>query len=392
MKGSLILPPGIRKSLKALRLCSGDFHQSLLLSNILPQSLRRRPPLSIHNSLPSCAKFFQYTSSRWLWDEEQQLRDQYTPFNVPELQKAAAYSIRAKECIKITKLAEGSFNKTFKLSIDNGLNVITRIPHPITGPEYYITASKVATIEDKLGRIAIMKDLVSLEKKMLSVSLNRNLYFANKAIQGAAAADIIGNMPEESKKAVISHFIISPHTDLHPGNLFQGIWAAPLLLRARHPHLINYQGDIILKPLANFNNLDTEEKKIIREKMSKSIVIYLYEKQIAKEVPLLNRVLHLNHSQTRCDPIQFIGDTWDDDIIPLRDGLTTHEEESEGWNDVQEFWNSVANIVTREGWTPNHLYNNAITLFAELRNTGLKTMSGKEREDFKKQTQWVEKA
>jgi hypothetical protein len=52
----------------------------------------------------------------------------------------------------------------------------------------------------------------------------------------------------------------------------------------------------------------------------------------------------------------------------------------------------VANIVTREGWTPNHLYNDAVTLFAELRDTGLKTMTGKEREDFMKQTQWVEKA
>lgn len=57
------------------------------------------------------------------------------------------YSIRAKECIKIIKLAKGSFNKTFKLSMDNDLNMITRIPHPITGPKYYTTASEVATME-----------------------------------------------------------------------------------------------------------------------------------------------------------------------------------------------------------------------------------------------------
>lgn len=44
---------------------------------------------------------------------------------------------------------------------------------------------------------------------MLTRLRYRNLYFANEAIQGAAAADIIGNMPEESKKAVISCFIIS---------------------------------------------------------------------------------------------------------------------------------------------------------------------------------------
>jgi hypothetical protein len=45
------------------------------------------------------------------------------------------------------KLAKGFFNKTFKLSMDNGLNIIVRIPHPIAGPKYYITASEVAIIE-----------------------------------------------------------------------------------------------------------------------------------------------------------------------------------------------------------------------------------------------------
>jgi hypothetical protein len=103
--------------------------------------------MSSVNTQQSCAEFFQYTSGRWLWDEEQQLRDRYTPFNVPELQKVAAYSVGAKECINMTKLAEGSFNKTFKLSMDNGLNVIARIPHPIAGPKYYTTASEVATME-----------------------------------------------------------------------------------------------------------------------------------------------------------------------------------------------------------------------------------------------------
>jgi hypothetical protein len=45
------------------------------------------------------------------------------------------------------KLAKGSFNKIFKLSMDNGLNIITRIPHPIIGPKYYIIASEVIMME-----------------------------------------------------------------------------------------------------------------------------------------------------------------------------------------------------------------------------------------------------
>lgn len=53
----------------------------------------------------------------------------------------------ASKCVEITKLAEGSFNKTFKLTMDNGLNAIARIPHPIAGPRFYMTASEVATMD-----------------------------------------------------------------------------------------------------------------------------------------------------------------------------------------------------------------------------------------------------
>jgi hypothetical protein len=72
------------------------------------------------------------------------------------------------------------------------------------------------------------------------------------------------------------------------------------------------------------------------------------------------------------------------------DELRSHVKDAEGWNDVQNFWNSVEGVVTRDGWTPNGLYDAAVALFSELREVGLKTMVGKDREDFKAQTQWVE--
>lgn len=91
--------------------------------------------------------FFRYTSGRWVWDEEQQLLDRYIRFNVPELQRVAATSVGAKECVSMTKLAEGSFNKVFRLIMDNGSVVIARIPNPNAGPSYYTTASEVATMD-----------------------------------------------------------------------------------------------------------------------------------------------------------------------------------------------------------------------------------------------------
>ena len=135
--------------------------------------------------------------------------------------------------------------------------------------------------------------------------------------------------------------VVAPHlwhTDLHAANIFvknghissvidwQGALTAPLILQARHPRLVDYHGDIILKAPANFKDLEPEAKSRMRDQMAKSIILYLYEKQIAKEVPLLDKAIRFNHGRTRCEPIQFVGDTWDDDILPLRESLIRIEK------------------------------------------------------------------
>lgn len=91
--------------------------------------------------------FFRHTSGRWLWDEQQQLRERFRKFNVPELQRAAAESVGATVCVSMTKLAEGSFNKVFRLVMNNRKVAIARIPNPNAGPECYTTASEVATMD-----------------------------------------------------------------------------------------------------------------------------------------------------------------------------------------------------------------------------------------------------
>lgn len=121
-----------------------SFHSASLLAHVCRPSSH---PMSTISADHPNANFFRYTSGRWLWDEEQQLRDRFTPFNVSELQRVAARSVGANSCDSMTKLAEGSFNKTFRLVMDNGSAVIARIPYPIAGPKYYTTASEVATMD-----------------------------------------------------------------------------------------------------------------------------------------------------------------------------------------------------------------------------------------------------
>lgn len=91
--------------------------------------------------------FFRYTSGRWLWGEEEQLRERYRKFNVEELKRIAAESIGAKTCVSMNKLAEGGYNKVFRLVMDNGSIAIARIPCPNAGPAFKTTASEVATMD-----------------------------------------------------------------------------------------------------------------------------------------------------------------------------------------------------------------------------------------------------
>lgn len=127
------------------------------------------------------------------------------------------------------------------------------------------------------------------------------------------------------------------HTDLHSGNLFvnkghitavidwQGAWAGPLVLQGRHPRLVDHHGDIILKPPVNFKDLEPNEKGQLRKQIASSIVLYLYEQQTAKVNPSLDGVLRLKLGRVRCEPISFVGDTWHDDILPLRESLINVE-------------------------------------------------------------------
>lgn len=59
----------------------------------------------------------------------------------------AAKAVNRDQCVQIVKMAEGGFNKVFLLTMDDGLEVIARIPTPIAGPAHYTTASEVATLD-----------------------------------------------------------------------------------------------------------------------------------------------------------------------------------------------------------------------------------------------------
>lgn len=91
--------------------------------------------------------FFRYTSGRWLWGEEQQLREKYREFNISGLQKVAVEACSAGPCVRMEKIGEGSYNKSFSLTMANKMKFIARVPNPNAGPAFLTTASEVATMD-----------------------------------------------------------------------------------------------------------------------------------------------------------------------------------------------------------------------------------------------------
>ncbi|KAF2464602.1 kinase-like protein [Lindgomyces ingoldianus] len=94
------------------------------------------------------ASLFSYTSGRYLFNENVRLKERHVEFNVEALQRAAEASVNNKhgKVISMKKLAEGGFNRVFVLVLQNGFELIAKIPYHIARPEYFATASEAATL------------------------------------------------------------------------------------------------------------------------------------------------------------------------------------------------------------------------------------------------------
>ncbi|EAS37376.3 phosphotransferase enzyme family protein [Coccidioides immitis RS] len=89
----------------------------------------------------------RYTSGRWLWNEHQQLACRYVKFDMSRLLELAVSLIGSKYCVEVVKISEGQYNKVFLLTMNDGREVIVKLPNPNAGRPCFTTASEVATMD-----------------------------------------------------------------------------------------------------------------------------------------------------------------------------------------------------------------------------------------------------
>ncbi|KAF2127104.1 hypothetical protein P153DRAFT_424425 [Dothidotthia symphoricarpi CBS 119687] len=98
-------------------------------------------------------------------------------FNVNELARCAAEAVGAKSCVNIEKYPDGMYNKAMLLTMENGSQVVAKVPNPNAGLPHFTTASEVATMD--------------FVKNVLKTPVPRVLAWSSKAQENTIGAEYI---------------------------------------------------------------------------------------------------------------------------------------------------------------------------------------------------------
>jgi len=90
---------------------------------------------------------FNYTRGCFVCNEEYEMSQRHVRFNVNELARRAAEAIGAKSCVSIEKYPDGMYNKSMLLTMDDGSQVVAKVPNPNAGIPHFTTTSEVATMD-----------------------------------------------------------------------------------------------------------------------------------------------------------------------------------------------------------------------------------------------------
>ncbi|KAM5441941.1 hypothetical protein MferCBS31731_003204 [Microsporum ferrugineum] len=93
-------------------------------------------------------RLFEYTSGRFLFNEDLRLSERRVQFDRDALAAAICHTISrpASDLTSITKLAEGGFNRVIQATFNDGYAVLARIPYHSLVPKHHAVASEAATL------------------------------------------------------------------------------------------------------------------------------------------------------------------------------------------------------------------------------------------------------
>lgn len=68
-------------------------------------------------------------------------------YDVHQLARIAAEAVDAQRCVRVEKFPDGLYNKALLLTMDDGREVVAKVPNSNAGRPHFTTASEVATMK-----------------------------------------------------------------------------------------------------------------------------------------------------------------------------------------------------------------------------------------------------
>jgi hypothetical protein len=99
--------------------------------------------LLIRSDLEYSDDLFNYTRGCFVCDEGYEMSQRQVRFNVNELARSTAEAIGAKSCVSVEKYPDGMYSKSMLLTMDNGSQVVAKVPNPNAGTPHFTTVKEL---------------------------------------------------------------------------------------------------------------------------------------------------------------------------------------------------------------------------------------------------------
>ena len=134
-------------------------------------------------------------------------RERRRSFDVSELKRLAALAIQQTEddVTGFEKLAEGGFNRCFKVTMRTGFEFVARIPYPVTEPKSLLVASEVATIDFLRSHGLPVPEVFGYSATADNPAGTEYIFM--EFVQGRNLGDIWYTLSEEERRKVVRQIV-----------------------------------------------------------------------------------------------------------------------------------------------------------------------------------------
>ncbi|KAB8349796.1 hypothetical protein FH972_023809 [Carpinus fangiana] len=173
----------------------------------LRTNIARNMSTASQPSRSTSEELFEYTSGRWIYNEELRRTERSCPFDIDGLTQVLAKTSNrpVSTLLSLAKLSEGGFNRILEATFDDGHQIIARLPYPMVTPKRYTIASEVATLKLLHSRGIPVPKVLGYDTTVHNpVGVE---YILLEKISGTSLGDRWFEMSNRSRKRIIEQII-----------------------------------------------------------------------------------------------------------------------------------------------------------------------------------------